>query len=66
MDDIVCADNEHVYYARRQSNKQTDRQRTLQINIMGHRACGISHQLRPSGVYCCSPDCLELAARLSP
>jgi len=26
----------------------------------------INLQLRSSGVYCCRPDCLELAARLSP
>jgi len=25
-----------------------------------------SHHFRPSGVYCCRPDCLKLAARLSP
>jgi len=31
-----------------------------------HRTTTSSHQLRPSGVYCCRPDCLELAARLSP
>jgi len=25
-----------------------------------------SHHFRPSGIYCCRPDCLELAARLFP
>jgi len=31
-----------------------------------HRATTSSHHFRPSGIYCCRPDCLELAARLSP
>ena len=30
-----------------------------------HRAKTPSHQVRPSGVFCCRPDSLELAARLS-
>jgi len=25
-----------------------------------------SHHFWQSGIYCCRPDCLELAARLSP
>jgi len=30
-----------------------------------HRATTPSHQVRLSGVFCCRPDSLELAARLS-
>jgi len=30
-----------------------------------HRDTTPSHQVRPSGVFCCRPDNLELAARLS-
>ena len=31
-----------------------------------HRATTTSHQVQPSGVFCCKPDSLELVARLSP
>jgi len=30
-----------------------------------HRATSSLHQVRPSGVFCCRSDSLELAARLS-
>ena len=35
-------------------------------SVSADRATSPSHQFhRPSGVFCCTPDCLELAARLS-